>query len=788
MNVHLMKNYEECEEIPEPSTNSSDPEERKLARRIRIQRRLDRLKKFDTARLHHGSLTYFEYNNPFLVKQLRQTKELLSLLAHEGNEVITNVRVGSDAREVARRDNELVRRENLLEKLHNEAAEADEMFIAINKKWAKVYNYKDPLDLHDNLIIIKEKCDELIKQKDDIISMLKKEINADEMKFLADQEIQTDNITTLIKRINLQLSLMHDAQWNELDMTDFALGHERLVTIEKNNVKWEKSYNRLMKLDEEHVKDGIATIDDYLKEMSELRLDHGDRCRKLKITMENECEILQRELEKLKRICALDEVKLYFNYYNIRKRENEHFVVYTKYIFDSFDLQQAVLSIRNEIRDYRISSEEAMASLVIDTYNLRNLLLTMEKKGDHFILLGEQRFHKVWKLNVKRCTAILSKVLRMDEVLHEHVLGLRWKPPLKKIRLTIESLPSFKEAQKVLDLIYKPDIVDKLAEKAGQEVKIPDKLIKLIFEKICYGSGFLIEQKLKPVLPTLSEPHQNLVKMENVLEALGVHSDEELKVMIQFFVPYLRCPICELAKLEKYRWNKETFDFAAMSDVSDYDDRPITEVELKIEDATNVANKVYRAPTVVRRELDSDSDASGLANELKGMLTPESSLSGVLSESGTIVGCKCNHPVYLEFGYVFRALKDFFATIFPETTKRKLTIAERIEKKTKTLSRMISSEDITLFWNQYRKVVPRNTTQLYDALLFTLTKYHGILKARSKLNREIRLLKKENAELKHLLKNCPVEHYEKLITVTRICTKSNFTSPSSSSMESKQED
>lgn len=249
---------------------------------------------------------------------------------------------------------------------------------------------------------------------------------------------------------------MHKAQWYELQLIEKALETERESTVEENNWKWEKLYDKIMKLDDEHVKDGIGTIDEYLQRMNELRLEHGDRCRKLKITMENECEVLQRELERLKRTCALDEVKLYFNYYNVRKRENEHFVVYSKYIFDSYDLQQAVLAIRNEIRDYRVYSEDAMASLVIDTYNLRDLLLTMEKKGDHFILLGEQRFHQVWKLNAKRCTAILKKALRIDQILHEQVLGLRWRPPLKKIRLTMESLPSFKEAQKVLDLIYKP--------------------------------------------------------------------------------------------------------------------------------------------------------------------------------------------------------------------------------------------------------------------------------------------------------------------------------------------
>lgn len=136
-----------------------------------------------------------------------QTKELLILLDQEGNEVITNVRIGSDAKEVARREKEFNRREKLLEKLRNEAAEADEMFKAINRKWEEISQYKDPLDLYDSLLMVKEKCDELIKQKDDIITLLRKEINIAEINFLADQDTQTDNISTLIKRINEQVKL-----------------------------------------------------------------------------------------------------------------------------------------------------------------------------------------------------------------------------------------------------------------------------------------------------------------------------------------------------------------------------------------------------------------------------------------------------------------------------------------------------------------------------------------------------------------------------------------------------
>lgn len=43
---------------------------------------------------------------------------------------------------------------------------------------------------------------------------------------------------------------------------------------------------------------------------------------------------------------------------------------------------------------------------------------------------------------------------------------------------------------------------------------------------------------------------------------------------------------------------------------------------------------------------------------------------------------------------------------------------------------MITKEDIKLFWNQYGKIIPKNTFQLYDALTFTLTKYHSVLKGK----------------------------------------------------------
>lgn len=139
-------------------------------------------------------------------KQLEKSAEIIEKVILESEEIITNVRVANDGREVDRRENEGMVREKIIEQLEEEAEAAQEMFNEVANRWSQIYKYSDPLAIHEELMAQKEKCDELIRQKDGIVAMLKEDIKRTELQYSEDQDKQNEDIATLTHRIENQVS------------------------------------------------------------------------------------------------------------------------------------------------------------------------------------------------------------------------------------------------------------------------------------------------------------------------------------------------------------------------------------------------------------------------------------------------------------------------------------------------------------------------------------------------------------------------------------------------------
>lgn len=140
---------------------------------------------------------------------MEKSAELLEKLMLESDELITNVRVANDGREVDRREEEGIGREKIIEQLEEEAESAQEMFNNISGKWTEISHFSDPLAINEEIIAQKEKCDELIKQKDTIIIMLKEQLKKAEIQFTNDQRKQNEDIGTLSHRIEKQVGTNH---------------------------------------------------------------------------------------------------------------------------------------------------------------------------------------------------------------------------------------------------------------------------------------------------------------------------------------------------------------------------------------------------------------------------------------------------------------------------------------------------------------------------------------------------------------------------------------------------
>lgn len=107
----------------------------------------------------------------------------------------------------------------------------------------------------------------------------------------------------------------------------------------------------------------------------------------------------------------------------------------------------------------------------------------------------------------------------------------------------------------------------------------------------------------------------------------------------------------------------------------------------------------------------------------------------------------------IEATFVSRALREFVEKYhFVKLEGKPQTFQERLSERKKVVSRNMTIEDVTSCWTRYREIFSAKRERLWDGLLVGLKKYHEILKERDHLNVEIESLRRQNAELRRLLK------------------------------------
>lgn len=458
-------------------------------------------------------------------QQAHNSMEVLRKLMIEGDELVTNVRVANDAREVDRREEEGVNREKIIQKLEEEADDAKDKFDEIAARWMEILKYNDPLAINEEISNQKEKCDALVAQKDSIIFMLKDELKQADIKFSKDQHKQKEDINTLSQRIEKQLVLMRRAYFEQFQLQEEATLIERKILMETNNKKWEDLFKKRRQKEEENCEKKFLQIDEFMEVMKKLGADFQERYREAKIKLENDIENLQLELEKVKTICMLNSEKLDYNYQILRKREDENIIIKSQQKRRLNKLQDIINGLRNKIKHYQDSSNAEIAKLGEQIRKLHADIMKIEEKADHFMETNDKKFHQVWDLNKANADALLEEILKVDRVLYEQQLGLKWDVPDVSLKTKMD-LPSYKLAHDTLaeadrksgkgksgsTLTHSGSDGSKLWEESPTFRTLVRKILKQVSDK----TGFFLEDRLKEILEPYTEDDKTLVKLDNV--------------------------------------------------------------------------------------------------------------------------------------------------------------------------------------------------------------------------------------------------------------------------------
>lgn len=319
---------------------------------------------------------------------------------------------------------------------------------------------------------------------------------------------------------------MRKAYRQELQMIEDVILAERQLLIESNNKKWEELAK---KRDQEEKANSDKKTEEYwnfVRDMDILNRDFQELYRETNIALENDCDALYKELERIKTEALMNSEKLDYNYQILKKREDENRIIRSQQKRRINKMQDYINSLRKKINGYRKQTSQQISKLTEDVKKLSKNVIAIEEKADLMAKVNNNKFQQIWDMNKEKADKLFKKVLDIDKILHQQQLGLTWVPPQQQLLTKLE-LESYKKAQHIL---AKPpmeqvesDVLSLSTMQSGSELAHPQeetanyrRIIRDILTLIADKTGFLIEDQLKAIIEPYLEAEKSLIKVDNV--------------------------------------------------------------------------------------------------------------------------------------------------------------------------------------------------------------------------------------------------------------------------------
>nr|XP_029733935.1 dynein regulatory complex protein 1 homolog [Aedes albopictus] len=464
-------------------------------------------------------------------RRLNESDRVISELLRDGRELIQDIRVANDKREVERRVKEAEIREELLEKLQTESAEAVARFESISEKWAELKELKDPMGVNDELQLQKDRIHDLMKQKDIIIDECRQELKLADERYTRDLLKQTTDIHSLVERVDSQIEIMKRTFKEHLDLLENTIDEERHILRMAASKKWDDLYSRRAVNERIKMKQEKERLEFYRDEIDRIEQEHIEVTRATRIRLEQDNQALEIELQKVKTNTTLNSEKLDYNFQVLKKREDENLMVRNAQKRRLTKLNETIFVLRRKIKDVQMNCLIETEKLSSDIMKLRFNISHMNTKVSTFAEVNDKKYHSVWQMNKNECSDVLKSILEIDKMLVEQHLGLKWEGP---------SLPD--------------DHAHKLPEKMGSfgsestlvhsqvstslmtfEDKHERTQMLHILQIVLRQAGFLVDKTAIKLIEEHTEDEQNLVCLDNVFNALGISKWDDVRKLKEKF-------------------------------------------------------------------------------------------------------------------------------------------------------------------------------------------------------------------------------------------------------------
>ncbi|XP_007470864.1 PREDICTED: dynein regulatory complex protein 1 isoform X2 [Lipotes vexillifer] len=528
-----------------PSIHSDIPQERIQARRLRIAARLEARRREALGEYLDGKESEEDQSKSYRQKEESRLKLAKLLLC--GTELVTNIQVAADIREVHRRVEEEEIKRQRLEKLENEVKTSQDKFDEITVKWEEGKQKRIPQDLWEMLNAQQVHCAGLIEDKNKLISELQQELETKHDQYVKDLKKQSGDICLLLERMEEQVKNVMKAFRQELQHIENAFEVERQELLTSNKKKWEQALQAHNAKEMEYLTHRIKKVEDHEKQLNKQRIWDCEEYNTIKIKLEQDVQILEQQLQQMKATYQLNQEKLEYNFQVLKKRDEESTVIKSQQKSKINCLHDVLNNLRSKYNKQVKQFQEENQSLTSDYKRLVTQFKEMQKAIRHFALIDDKQFREIWLMNEEEAKDLISRAFDVDRVIHTHHLGLPWTAPdfwfLKNVGPI--SQQQRKSATQILEEVLmeaEEEGAEEAASEPGSYLDLPKqvsaKTTRKILMLLCDESGFLIESKLLSLLLPLDKNECYLLKLDAIFSALGIENEDDLYKLVDFFLRY----------------------------------------------------------------------------------------------------------------------------------------------------------------------------------------------------------------------------------------------------------
>ncbi|KAH8262035.1 hypothetical protein KR038_005957 [Drosophila bunnanda] len=649
-------------------------------------------------------------------QQLELSSERLEELVRFGNELVTNVRVSNERRELNRRMFEATQRNQVQVKLQRETVDTLARFSDIKSRWTELDEFTEPMVLWDQIEEQKRRLAEIMARKDEMIATCQKEVDRMNAKYEFDRQAQAQDLACLVERVEHQVETLKLAYKQHLEMLSHTIDEEREIFAIDAMEKWRfyfDSMNENLKEKENLVR---AREQFYATQTHQINESQEELTKSTRIRLEKECERLELELRRTRDSALMNSEKLDYNYQVMQKRNEENVVINNQQKRRVARLHETIARTRQAHKTLVETGQRNISKLSLEIYKLHAHINDMESKALQARVNNRDKFDSIWEINYLELNVLVKRVYHIDRIIHEQQLFLPWicpVPPIANINKPKKKRNILEKFDLRIGRVPKNRVVKGTAGAGKQRPDIKDlppdalRLMRNLMRKLSDRGGFLIEERLLKILEPYSEEDKCLVRIDNIFAALRIRHLRDVKELTKVFMPFTYCPNCQPQGLSP---------------------RKCAEVFMK----DTKPHKLH----------------SGQAEGRSYSSTIPEKLINKREEMAK----KCNnHYLVMEPALCLHAMNLF-------TSKMHKQMYENVPGTNMHAVNLIkiTDEEIRSFWRQFAACFPPAKCKLWKTLEHGLNHYVEVLKMRVQYDKEVVSLRRQNEELRHLLQKFTV--------------------------------